>query len=202
MVQRIPIVRDGARALRSLYDWMGTLVGKPLGLCMLALFFFIEAIFIFPAGPLLILFCSEQPKRSYFYALVATLFSVLGGIVAYYIGSYVWELVGQKLVALVTTQEKFSYLCEQYQQHEAFAILVAGATPLPFKVITLSAGFCRVAFIPFVTCCLIIRSARMLLIATIMFWWGASIKEHINRYFNSLVALFIFLIICTLFVIT
>jgi membrane protein YqaA with SNARE-associated domain len=202
VVQRIPVVREGARALRGLYDWMGTLVGQPIGTFMLGLFFFVDAIILFPAGPLLVLFCSEQPKRSYFYALVATIFSVVGGITAYYIGFSVWELAGQKLVSLVTTPEKFAYLCQQYQQHEAAAILVAGATPLPFQAITLSAGFCRISFIPFVMCSLIIRGARLFLIAAVMFSWGADIKGHINRYFNSLVALFILIILCTLFVIT
>ncbi len=202
MVQRIPVVREGARALRHLYDWMGTLVGHPIGLFLLVFFFFIDAICIVPAGPLLILFCSEKPKRSYFYALIATLSSILGGIVAYYIGFSVWELAGQKLVSLVTTEQKFTYLCQQYQQHEALAILVAGVTPLPFQAITLSAGFCRVSFIPFVLCSFIIRAARMFLIAAVMFTWGINIKEQINHYFNSLVVIFILILISTLFVIT
>lgn len=202
MVNSVPVIGKAAGALRRLYDWMGTLVHRPYGILILALFFFIEAIFILPAGPLLVLFCSERPKRSFFYALVGTLASVLGGITAYYIGFYIWEIAGQKLVSLVTTPQKFDYLCQQYQTHEAGAILIAGLTPLPYKVITLTAGFCRIAFIPFVICSLVIRSARLFLIATIMFSWGAHIKDHINRYFNSLVALFIFLLLCIFFVIS
>lgn len=202
MIQQIPVIREGARALRGLYNWMGTLVGRPIGSFMLGFFFFIDAMFIIPAGPLLLLFCSEQPKRSYYYALIATICSVLGGMTAYYIGYSLWEYAGQRLIAFFTTPEKFSYLCEQYRQHESTAILVAGITPLPFQVIALSAGFCRISFIPFVICSFIIRAARILLIATVSFFWGIHIKEHINRYFNKLVLLFMFIIICTLFVIT
>ena len=202
MIKRIPVLGKAAGALRRLYDWMGTLVHRPFGIFILALFFFIEAIVILPAGPLLVLFCSERPKRSFFYAFVATIASVLGGIAAYHIGYYVWELAGQKIVSFVTTQQKFDYLCHQYQTHEAVAILVAGLTPLPYKVITLTAGFCRLSLIPFILCSLIIRSARLFLIATIMFTWGAHIKDHIDRYFNSLVALFIVLLLGIVFVIT
>ncbi len=202
MVQRIPVIREGARALRGLYDWMATLVGTPFGLCMLALFFFIEATILFPAGPLLILFCSEKPRSSFWYGLLAATASAAGAIVAYYIGFSVWELAGQKLVTLCTTQQKFDYLCQYYQTNQAAAILIAGMTPIPFQAITLSAGFCRIAFIPFVICTFIVRFVRMSLIAAIMFRWGGDIKEHINRYFNSLVLVFIALVVCMLFVIT
>ncbi len=202
MINKVPVVGTTARALRRLYDWMGTLVHQPSGIFILILFFFIEAIFILPAGPLLILFCSERPRRSFFYAFVATIASVLGGIAAYHIGLYVWEQAGQKIVSFITTPEKFEYLCQQYRTHEAGAILIAGLTPLPYKVITLTAGFCRVPFIPFVVCSLIVRSIRLFLIGTVMFTWGAAIKNHIDRYFNSLVALFIVIILCVLFAIT
>lgn len=202
MIKKIPVLGKAAKALRRLYDWMGTLVHRPFSSLILALFFFIEAIVILPAGPLLVLFCSERPKRSFFYALVATIASVLGGITAYHIGYYVWELAGQKIISFVTTQQKFDYLCHQYQTHEAGAILIAGLTPLPYKVITLTAGFCRLSLIPFIICSLIIRSARLFLIATVMFTWGAHIKDHIDRYFNSLVALFIILLLGIAFAIT
>ena len=202
MILRIPVVKEGARALRGLYDWMATLVGTPLGLCLLGLFFFIEAVIIFPAGPLLVLFCSEKPRSSFWYGLVAAVASVAGATVAYYIGLSVWELAGQKLVNLCTTQQKFDYLCQYYQNNQAAAILIAGATPIPFQAITLSAGFCRIAFIPFVICTFIIRLARMFLIAAVMFKWGGTIKEHINRYFNKLVLVFIGLVVGMLLVIT
>ncbi len=202
MIKRVPVLGKAAEALRRLYDWMGTLVHRPFGIFILALFFFIDAIVMLPAGPMLVLFCSERPKRSFLYALVATIASVIGGIAAYYLGYYVWELAGQKIVSLVTTQQKFDYLCNQYQTHQAGAIFMAGLTPLPYKVITLTAGFCRLSLIPFIVCSLIIRGARLFLIALIMFTWGAPIKNHIDRYFNSLVALFIVLLLGIVFVIT
>jgi len=202
VVNKVPLVGKAAQALRRLYDWMGTLVHRPWGVLILALFFFVEAIVILPAGPMLVLFCSERPKRSFFYALVATIFSVLGGIAAYHIGLYVWEQAGQKIVAWVTTPEKFNYLCTQYQIHSASAILIAGLTPLPFKVITLTAGFCRVPLVPFIVCSFIVRSIRLFLIGTVMFTWGAHIKSHIDRYFNSLVVLFVVIVLCVLFAIT
>ncbi len=201
MIHKIPGLHSGAVQLRRLYDWMGTLVHKPSGVFILALFFFLEAIIIFPAGPLLLLFCSEKPDRSFYFAFLATIASVIGGIVAYYIGHSIWELAGQKLVRLVTTPEKFEYLCNQYETHETSAIMLAGLTPLPYQVITLTAGFCRISFLPFVVSCAIVRTARLFLVAIVMFTWGKKVKEHINIYFNRLVVIFISLIAITLFVI-
>ena len=202
MIQKVPGLQTGAVQLRRLYDWMGTLVHKPCGIFVLALFFFIEAIIICPAGPLLLLYCSEKPNRSFFFAFIATIFSVLGGIVAFYIGHSIWDLAGQKLVAMVTTPEKFEYLCGRYEANEAWAIILAGLTPLPYQVITLTAGFCRLSFLPFVGSCIIVRAARLFLIALVMFTWGKKVKEHINLYFNRLVIIFIGLLAITLFAIT
>lgn len=203
MIKKINAVsHSGFQLIRNLYNWMGTLVHTSYGTVILALFFFIDAIIIFPAGPLLLLFCSEKPERSFFYAFVSTIASVIGGITAFWIGFYIWELVGQQLVALITTPEKFAYLCDQYEKHEATAIILAGLTPLPYQLITLTAGFCHVSFIPFVVCSFIIRGARLFLIATIMFAWGKQVKDHINTYFNTLVFVFISLIALTLFFIT
>ncbi len=196
------ITNRGFTYIRNLYDWLGTLVHTPYGIAILILFFFVDAIIFFPAGPLLLLFCSEKPNRSFYFASIATIASVLGGITAFWIGFYIWELLGQQLVALVTTPEKFAYLCHQYQEHEATAIILAGITPLPYQVITLTAGFCHVSFIPFVIASLIVRGARMFLIAAVMFAWGKQVKDHITLYFNTLVVIFMLIVAVTLFFIT
>jgi len=186
--------------IRRLYDWMGQQVYSRNGVWMLGIFFFVEAIFFFPADPLLILFCVEQRKKAFFYATVATLASVLGGIAGYYIGMYVWQAIGHKLVSLVSNPETFQALCTKYQEHETWAVLAAGFTPIPYKLVTITAGFCRLALLPFIACSIIARGARFYLVALLIYYFGASIKDGIDRYFNYLVLLFGLLVLASLLI--
>lgn len=186
--------------IRAVYDWMGTFVHSPYATVLLALFFFIEAIFFLPTDPLLILFCVERQKRAFYYATIATLFSVLGGITAYFIGLLVWATVGNFLITLFTSPETFARLCEQYKLYQNWAVLIAGFTPIPFKAVTLTAGFCKLPLIPFIICSTIARGARFYLIAATATWWGKALKQAIDTHFNKLVGIFIILVALSLWV--
>ncbi len=188
--------------LRNLYDWMGKQAHSTHDGRILAVFFFIEAIVFFPADPLLILFCAEKRRKVFYYATIATVASVVGGVAAYFIGLFVWNSVGQKLVSLVSTPESFAILCEKYKANETWAILITGITPLPYKLITLTAGFCKLPLIPFIICSFIARGVRFYLIATLMYIWGIKIKEYIDRYFFLLVLLFILLVVGTFLIVS
>lgn len=186
--------------IRRLYDWMGTFVNHTWGDAILAGFFFIEAIFFFPADPLLILFCVERPRKSFYYATVATLASVAGGVCAYYLGMAVWATIGQWLITVFTTQETFDYLCQQYAHYQNWAVLIAGFTPIPFKAVTITAGFCQLPLLPFIICSFIARGARFYMVAAVVHQWGKEIKTFIDRHFNTLVLTFIVLVILSILV--
>ena len=184
-------------SLKRLYDWFGRQVHSPYATPLLIFLFFIEAIFFVPVDPLLILYCIEDRTKAFYYATLATLASVAGGIAAYYIGYAIWESVGQWLVHALFTQEQFDHAVHQYKLYESWAVLIAGFTPLPYKVVTLTAGFCKLPLVPFVVYSFISRGARFFLEAGIIRIWGAQIKEYIDRYFNLLVILFTALVIIT-----
>ena len=190
-----------AKQIRALYDWMGTFVHSPYATTMLALFFFIEAIFFLPTDPLLILFCVERQKKAFFYATVATIASVLGGIVAYYIGFLVWASIGHYLIEAFTSHETFNRLCDQYRLYQNWAVLIAGFTPIPFKAVTLTAGFCKLPLLPFIICSFIARGARFYLIAATISTWGKTIKQFIDTHFNRLVVTFILLVVISVWII-
>lgn len=196
-VQSIPGVRWTTHSIRRLYDWMGSFVYSPYGDWVLAAFFFIEAIFFFPSDPLLILFCVERQKKALYYATIATFASVLGGVAAYYIGYSVWAIVGETLVSIFTTQATFDHLCTQYKLYQNWAVLVAGFTPFPYKIVTLTAGFCKLPLLPFIACSFIARGARFYLVGGVIYIWGATIKEYIDRYFNVLLMIFLLMVVLT-----
>ena len=181
--------------LKKIYNYFGTQVNRPYATYLLAFLFFLEAIFFVPVDPLLILFCLENRKRALFFATIATIASVLGGIVAYYIGYKFWDLFGKKLISMITTEETFSHIRNQYKDYESLAVLVAGFTPLPYKAVTITAGFCKLPFLPFLLYSFIARGARFFLVATVIRIWGSPIKKFIDRFFNLLALLFIILVI-------
>ena len=168
--------------------------------------FYLEAIFLVPVDPILILYCLEDRKQSLYYAALATLSSVLGGITGYMLGSYLWNIAGQqildfKVITYILPQETFYYLKNLYHQYATWAILISGFTPIPYKAATLSAGFCKLPIIPFVFFSCLARGARFFLVAITIRIWGQSIKAFIDKYFNLLSILFITLIFVFIFLI-
>ncbi len=180
--------------LKKLYDKLGSYVTSPYANYILASLFFIEAIFFIPVDPLLVLFCLHNRKKSFFYATIATLSSVAGGICAYYCGLLLWESVGERLISLACSPQQFQNALLYFKEYENWAVIIGGLTPIPYKVITLSAGFCKLPLAPFIFFSLLARGIRFFLISSVIYVWGQAIKEYIDRYFNILVLLFTLLV--------
>lgn len=182
--------------IRRVYDWMGSKVESPYADWWLAFMFFIESsVFFIPVDPLLILFCINNNKRSLYYAAIATVSSVLGGLFGYAIGAFMWHTVGTTLVTWLISESTFNAIVAKYKIYQNWAVLIAGFTPVPYKAVTISAGFCKLAILPFIFYSTIARGARFFLVAGAIRIWGAQIKGFIDRYFNHLVVLFALLVI-------
>jgi membrane protein YqaA with SNARE-associated domain len=186
--------------LKKLYHWMGQKIYSPYADVILGILFYIEAIFFFPTDPMLIFYCITRPNRAITYATIATIGSSLGGLTGYGIGYALWESVGEQIihapiVNYIMSPSTFYFLRQQYQTYEYWAVLIAGFTPIPYKAATLSAGFCKLSIIPFIICSALARGFRFYLFAFAIKWWGPSMKQYIDRYFNLLVILFIILVI-------
>jgi membrane protein YqaA with SNARE-associated domain len=181
-------------ALKRIYYWCGQQVHTVYAVPLLAFLFFIEAIFFIPVDPLLILYCIEDRMQSFYFAAIATVSSVAGGVMGYFIGYAIWESFGKMLVGMLFSPETFNHALQQYKHYESWAVLIAGFTPVPYKAVTLSAGFCKLPLIPFIIFSLIGRGARFFLIAFAIRIWGEQIKQYIDRYFNLLVILFTLLV--------
>ncbi|MCK4265354.1 DedA family protein [Candidatus Babeliales bacterium] len=183
------------KLIRRVYDWMGTKVHSPYAPLWLISLFFIEAFcFPIPVDPLLILFCVENPKKSLTYAAISTVSSVLGGILGYTIGSLLWDGIGSTLVQLLISPEVFESVRIKYAMYQTWAVLIAGFSPLPYKAVTLSAGFCKLPVAPFIFYSIIARGARFFLVGSAIKIWGVTIKDFIDRYFNQLIVLFVLLV--------
>ena len=179
------------KIVRALYDWMGSRVTSRYADTWLMFLFFIESsLFIVPVDPMLILFCIHNRMRSWYYAGIATIASVIGGFFGYILGWGVWDLIGKQLVGLLISQDVFTKMLAYYHKHEALAVLIGGLTPIPYKAVTISAGFCQLPLVPFICYSLIARGLRFFLIAGAIYYFGERIKAYIDRYFIYLVCLF------------
>lgn len=180
--------------LKKTYDWIGTKVNTPYAITLLAVLSFLESLVFPPVAPILVLYCIEQRKKSFWFATVATVCSVLGGVVAYYIGFALWQSIGQKLVAWLATPAAFNALVAQYQKYQTWAVLIGSFSPIPYKVIGITAGFCKLSLPSFTIFSLIGRGTRYYLVAAVAWWWGNQIKTFIDRWFYYLVGLFVILV--------
>lgn len=176
---------------KKLYHWLINLCNHKYFDQLMVALFFCEAIFFpIPIDPLLVLACLKKPNRAFYYGILATIASVLGGITAYFIGAFLWDLVGIKLINYISSPEVFALACHKLATYEAWAVLIAGFTPFPYKAITLTTGFCRVPLIPFIIFSLISRGARFILIAALAKRYGIKVQQSIDQYGIYLLILF------------
>ena len=182
--------------LRKLYDWVLHWAETPYGTWALFLLAFSESSF-FPIPPdiLLIALAVAIPRKSLKYALVCSVGSVLGGCFGYLIGWQFMASIGEKIISFYGLSAKVDYIGSLYQQYDAWAIGIAGFTPIPYKVFTISAGMFYINFPVFVFASLISRSARFFLVGGLIFIFGPRIQVFIDKYFNILAVAFTILLI-------
>lgn len=173
--------------LRRLYAWVLHWAQTPYGTWALFGLAFCESSF-FPLPPdvLLIALCIALPLKSFRYALVCSAGSVLGGCVGYLIGWQFMSSIGESIIALYGLTAKVDYIRSLYRAYDAWAVGIAGFTPIPYKVFTISAGAFKIDFTVFVLASLISRSARFFLVGGLIYLCGPRIQVFIDRYFNLL----------------
>ncbi|MDP3979976.1 MAG: YqaA family protein [Chlamydiota bacterium] len=184
--------------IKDLYHWVIAWAGSPYGVYALFFLAFAESSF-FPIPPdvLLIAMCVDSPEKSFFYAFICTMGSALGGAFGYGIGLK----GGLPILRKFISQEKIDMVHRYFDKYEVWAIGIAGFTPIPYKVFTISAGVFYIRFIKFFIVSVISRGARFFLVATLFFFYGGPIKAFIEKYFNVLSIVFIVLLVGGFFVI-
>lgn len=178
--------------LKALYDWTLSWSAHPQAPYALFLVAFAESSF-FPIPPdlLLIPMCLAMPEQSFFYALICTVGSVLGGVFGFGIGLY----GGRPLMLKVFKHEKVVWIEKLYQKYEAWAIGIAGFSPIPYKIFTIAAGVFRVRLKILIVMSLLSRGARFFIIATLLYFYGVPIKNFIDTYFGWVTLGFVILVV-------
>ena len=184
--------------LRRLYGWVLHWAETPYGVPALFVLALAESSFFpIPPDPLLIALCLGAATRSLRFAAVATVASVIGGIIGYGIGAGAWHLVEGWFYAYVpgVSPEAFARVQGLYDRYDFWAVFLAGLTPIPYKVFTLSAGVFSINFAVFVVASVLSRGLRFFAVAALIYRFGPPIARFIDRYFDRLAIAFAVLLV-------
>ena len=154
-----------------------------------------SSFFPIPPDVFLIVLCVAAPRRSFYYAAVCAIGSVLGGAIGYGLGLWFMDSLGMHILDWYGLHEKYDIVQKLYQQHDALAVGAAGFTPLPYKLFTITAGAFKINFVTFMIVSLLSRSARFFLVAGLIYKFGSPVRSFVERYINLLSILFFILLI-------
>jgi membrane protein YqaA with SNARE-associated domain len=169
--------------IQRMYNWTMEKSAHPHAEFWLALVSFVEASFFpVPPHPMLGLMCLANPQKAVRYAIVCTLASVAGGVFGYGIGYFLYESVGLWLLGVLGLTDAFPPAACYLREYGAEIILIKGATPIPFKLLTITAGFIQMNFWTFLWASLASRAFSFMLVGILFRLFGAPIKKFIDKY--------------------
>ncbi|MCA8868977.1 MAG: DedA family protein [Rhodobacteraceae bacterium] len=182
--------------LRGIYNWTMSLAQSRHALWALAAVSFAESSF-FPIPPdvLMIPMIIAAPRRAYLIATVCLVSSVLGGLLGYFIGAQLFDLVGKPLLELYNATDAADKFSAKFRDYGAWAVLIAGITPFPFKVITIMSGWTGLGLPVFVISSIIARGLRFFIVAALLWKFGAPIRDFIERRLGLVFTVFVVLLV-------
>ncbi|PJK27766.1 YqaA family protein [Minwuia thermotolerans] len=177
--------------LRRLYNWTMSLAAHRRASWGLAGVSFAESSF-FPIPPdvILIPMILADRRKAFRYAVIATVFSVLGGLAGYAIGAFLFETVGRPLLEFYGALDKFAEFSLRYNEEGGWIVFFFGVTPFPYKVITVASGATALNLVTFTAASVAARGLRFFLVAALLWWFGEPIRRFIERYLGILVLIF------------
>lgn len=164
----------------------------PRALWALALVAFVESsVFPIPPDILMIPLIVARPKEAFKIAFVATLASVAGGMLGYYIGYGAFETIGKPVLEFYGKDAYFDEFKQTYNQYGAWAVLIAGVTPFPYKVITILSGATALSLPVFIAASIVARALRFFVVAALLWKFGEPIRDFIEKRLGLMFILFV-----------
>ena len=144
---------------------------------------FIESSFFpIPTSLMLAPMVMARRERAWWLASLATVTSVLGGVFGYVIGYFLFEQLGKPILELYHLQVKFIQMKDWFDQYGVRLVLLAGLTPIPYKLFTITSGALGMAIIPFVMASLVGRASQFFLVAGLLWWGGDKIEPVLEKW--------------------
>ncbi|WP_193141583.1 MULTISPECIES: YqaA family protein [unclassified Meridianimarinicoccus] len=182
--------------IRRLYEWTMGLAETRYALLALAFVAFIESsVFPIPPDILMIPMILAAPRRAWLIAGIATVSSVLGGLFGYYIGYALFDTVGRPVLEFYGKDAYFDDFALRYNEWGAWAVLVAGVTPFPYKVITILSGSTALSLPVFMVASVVARGLRFFIVAGLLWKFGPPIRDFIEKRLGLMFTLFVALLL-------
>lgn len=182
--------------LRRLYNWTMRLAEHPQAMWWLAFIAFIEAsVFPIPPDILMIPMILARPSKAWLIAAVALMASVIGGLLGYAIGALAFETIGQPILESLGKGEAAAEFNTRFNGVGFWAVLIAGLTPFPFKVITIMSGWTGMPLATFIITSIVARGLRFFIVAALLWKFGAPIRDFIEKRLGLMFTLFVFLLL-------
>jgi len=182
--------------IRRLYDWTmnaATHERAPVALFWVA---FIESsVFPIPPDVMLVPMVLAQRAKAWWFAAIATAGSVIGGVLGYAIGYFVFETIGEPILAFYGMTDAFHEFAARYNEWGAWIVFIAGVTPFPYKVITIASGATQLNLAVFMIASVLARGLRFFLVAGLLYWVGQPIRTFIEQRLGLVTTLFVILLL-------
>jgi len=181
--------------LRKLYDWVLRLAASDRAPWALALVSFAESSF-FPIPPDVMLapMVAARPSRAFVYAGICTAASILGGLLGYWIGVHL-EPLGHAILSIFGHPNGQAEFQHWFDKYGLWVILIKGATPIPYKLVTITAGFARFDLFTFVWASILTRGVRFFTVATILKYFGPALLKEFEKRMNLYASLLVVLLV-------
>lgn len=168
--------------LKATYDWMMRAAAHPGATRALAAVSFIESSF-FPIPPdvMLLPMVLADRAKAWWYATVATISSVIGGVAGYMIGHFLFDALGQRILKAYGLLERFDDFARWFNDYGVWILIIKGMTPLPYKVLTITAGAVHMNLLAFVAASVVARAMRFFLVAGLLYFFGPPIRDFIEK---------------------
>ena len=153
----------------------------------LALVSFAESSFFpVPVDVMLAPMVLANRERAFFFATLTTVMSVVGGLFGYLIGMFLFEEFGQPLISFYHAEESFTQIKEWFIDYGVWIVFIAGFTPIPFKIFTITSGLMLMPVLSFFLASLVGRSARFFLVTGLLYWGGAPLERVLRKWIDVL----------------
>ena len=140
-----------------------------------------SSFFPIPVDVMLAPMVLAQPHKAWRLAAITTVMSIIGGVFGYLIGMFLFDSYGDQILNYFNAHEKFSEVQASYIKHGMMIVLLAGFTPIPYKIFTIASGVIGIAIVPFILMSLISRGARFFLVAGLVRLGGEKLESTIHK---------------------
>lgn len=168
--------------LKRLYDRMLVIAAGPNAMwALIAVSFAESSFFPIPGDVLMIPMMLARPSDSWRIAAVATIASVLGGLLGYAIGYYAFDLIGRPILEFHHVMGTYDDFRAGFAKWGAWIIIIKGLTPIPYKLVTIASGVAHFDLTTFVGASMVSRSIRFFFLAALLWWFGPSVRDFIEK---------------------